>query len=94
MSLCQAHQEAKSLWFMYLIKAMLSNFNFSEGLTTATASAFYIRQVFHWLWIGLMESVLLLFPWKSGGRKTEWKKGRKRELDVEDDRWDCSSNWC
>lgn len=69
MSLRQAHQEANSLWFMYLIKAMLSNFNLSEGLTTATACAFYIRQLFHWLWIGLMKSVLLPFPWREGGRE-------------------------
>lgn len=75
MSLCQMHQEANSLWFMYLIKAVLSNFNFSE----ATAFAFYIRQLFHRLWIGLMESVLLPFPWKDGGRREgEWKGEEER----------------
>lgn len=55
--------------FMYLIKAMLSNFNFAEGLTITTASAFYIRQLFHLLWIGLMESLLLPFPWKNREKK-------------------------
>lgn len=77
------HQEAKSLWFMYLIKAMLSNFNFSEGLTTATTSAFYIRQLFHWLWIGQMESVLFLG--RMGGRR-ESQTERRREIDGEDAR--------
>lgn len=75
---------------------MLSNFNLSEGLTTATASAFYIRQLshFHWLWIVLMESVVFGFSpgrWRTAERA---KEGGGRELDVEGDRWDCSSNWC
>lgn len=82
MSFCQAHQDASLLWFMYLIKTMLSNFNLSEGLTTANASAFYIRQLFHRLCIGLMESVLLPFPRKDGWREGERVKtgGRERKI--------------
>lgn len=57
---------------------MLSNFNLSEGLTTATACAFYIRQLLHWQWIALMESVLLPFLWKDGVREEDEKRKEQR----------------
>lgn len=95
MSRCQTHREAASPRFMYLIKAMLSDFNLSRGLTAATACVFYFRQPLCWLQTAEMKSVLfffllLPFPWNEG-RQIWW---RTIGLDVEHDRWDCNSNWC
>lgn len=61
---------------------MLGNFNFSQGLTTATASAFYIRQVFIWLWIGLMETANIPFPWKERRDEGEEKEEGKERVKV------------